>query len=47
MGFGLVAVPRHFWSLAKPSVLLQVRWGNTEAKGWLKGVQFDALKLFR
>ena len=32
MGFGLVAVPRHFWSLAKPSVLLQDFYRNAVVK---------------
>lgn len=32
MGFGLVAVPRHFWSLAKPAVLLQDLYRNAVLK---------------
>ncbi|CAJ1409648.1 unnamed protein product [Effrenium voratum] len=32
MGFGLVAVPRHFWSLAKPESLLQDLYRNAVVK---------------
>ena len=32
MGFGLVAVPRHFWSLANPSTLLQDLYVNAVLK---------------
>ena len=32
MGFGLVAVPRHFWSLANPSTLLQDLYVNAVVK---------------